>query len=116
MLRGGRDMRRLLGRMGFEMKEVPGVEEVVIRTGDREIVVRNASVSEIAAKGLRMFQVVGEVEERVREVPKAEAPSFTEEDVLLVAQQAGVSRETAEAALRECEGDLAKAIIKLTSG
>jgi nascent polypeptide-associated complex subunit alpha len=39
-----------------------------------------------------------------------------EEDVLLVAQQAGVSMEKARAALEDAEGDLARAILILTTG
>ena len=63
------------------------------------------------AKGVRVFQVMGEeIEEKAIETPK-----FTEEDILLVAQQANVSREVAANALAESNGDLAKAILKLTS-
>jgi len=87
------------------------VEEVIIRTSSKDIVVKSPSVSELRTKGMRMFQVSGEdVEEVVRERPK-----FTEEDILLVAQQANVSKERAEEALTECEGDLARAILKLTT-
>jgi nascent polypeptide-associated complex subunit alpha len=39
-----------------------------------------------------------------------------EEDVLLVAQQANVSMERARAALEDAEGDLAKAILVLSTG
>ncbi|MBI4257452.1 MAG: transcription factor [Thaumarchaeota archaeon] len=101
----------MLERMGVDMKEVEGVEEVVIRTKSRDIVVKDASVAEVTVKGMRMFQVSGEdVEEKVRQAPK-----FTEEDVLLVVQQAGVSRERAQSALEDADGDLAKAILSLTS-
>lgn len=105
-----RQTRRLMERMGVNLEEVPGVEEVIIKTSNRDIVVKNASVSEIKTKGMRVFQVVGEVEERVREAPK-----FSDEDVVLVAQQAGVSREKALAALADSGGDLAKAILNLTT-
>jgi len=97
-------------RMGVNLEEIPGVEEVIIKTPNRDIVVKNASVSEIKTKGMRVFQVVGEVEERIRE-----PPNFSDEDVVLVAQQAGVSREKALAALADSGGDLAKAILNLTT-
>ena len=105
-----RQTRRLMERMGVNLEEIPGVEEVIIKTPNRDIVVKNASVSEIKTKGMRVFQVVGEVEERIREAPK-----FSDEDVVLVAQQAGVSREKALAALADSGGDLAKAILNLTT-
>ncbi len=109
----GRDARRVLKRMGLELKELEGVEEVVIRMKDKELVIKGAVVSEVSGKGMRSFQIMGgEIEEREVE----EKACYTEEDVLLVAQQAGVSKERAEAALKEAEGDLAKAILMLTSG
>jgi nascent polypeptide-associated complex subunit alpha len=105
-----RNARRMMDRMGINMKEIEGVEEVVIKTKDKEIHVRNASVSEVTAQGTKVFQVAGEVEEV--EIEKA---SFSDEDVLLVQQQAGVSRERAVAALEESQGEVARAILKLSS-
>src|SRR3989304_4379302 len=103
-----RQTRRMLDRMGINFEPINDVQEVIIRTKEKDIVVKQASVSEVKAKGTRMFQVVGEnIEEIVREKPK-----FTEEDVLLVAQQTGVSNERARVALEESNGDLAQAILK----
>jgi len=104
-----RQTRRMLQRMGINLTPIEGVEEVIIRTREKDIHVRDANVSEFTAQGVRMFQVVAnEVEEKAREKPK-----FTEEDVLLVAQQAKVSRERAIAALEQCDGESAKAIVSL---
>ncbi len=108
---GGRKNRRMLERMGLDMNQIPDVKEVIIRTSSKDMVIREANVSEINAKGMRVFQVMGsDVEEIEREKPK-----FTEEDVLLVAQQAGVSKERASVALEESGGDLAQAILQLSS-
>jgi len=106
-----RQTRRMLERMGVSMDQIDGVEEVIIRTADKDLVIKNANVSEMKMKGSRMFQVIGEdVEERMREKPK-----YTREDVLLVAQQANVTEAKAEQALKDNEGDLATTILKLTS-
>ncbi len=105
-----RNARRMMERMGINMKEIPNVQEVVIRTPDKEIHIKNPSVSEVNAQGNRVFQVVGEVEE-----VEVEKEAFNEEDVLLVQQQANVSRERAVAALEESDGEVARAILKLTS-
>ena len=108
---GGRKNRRMLERMGLDMNQIPDVKEVIIRTSSKDLVIREANVSEINAKDMRVFQVMGsDVEEIEREKPK-----FTEEDVLLVAQQAGVSKERASVALEESDGDLAQAILQLSS-
>jgi len=105
-----RNTRRMMDRLGIDMKEIPNVQEVVIRTADKEMHITNASVSEVNAQGQRVFQVMGEVEEV--EVAKK---TFSEEDVLLVQQQTGVSKEKAEAALEQSDGEVARAILKLTS-
>ena len=82
-----RQTRRMLERMGVSMDQIEGVEEVIIRTPDKDLVIKNAQVSEMKMKATRMFQVVGDdVEERMRE-----KPLFSKEDILLVAQQANVS-------------------------
>jgi nascent polypeptide-associated complex subunit alpha len=104
-----RNARRMMERMGIDMKEVPNVQEVVIRTADKEMHIKNASVSEVNAQGNRVFQVAGDVEEV--EIEKA---TFNEEDILLVQQQTGASREKVVAALEESEGEVARAILKLT--
>ena len=105
-----RNARRMMDRMGINMKEIPNVQEVVIRTSDKEMHITNASVSEVNAQGNRIFQVAGEVEE-----VEIEKKSFSDEDILLVQQQTGASREKAVAALEQSDGEVARAILKLTS-
>ena len=72
--------------------------------------ITNASVSEVNAQGQRVFQVMGDVEE-----VEVERKTFSEEDVLLVQQQTGATKERAMAALEETDGEVARAILKLTS-
>ena len=67
-------------------------------------------MSEINAQGNRIFQVMGEVEE-VEKTKK----TFSDEDVLLVQQQANVTKEKAIVALEESDGEVAKAILRLVS-
>ena len=57
------------------------------------------------------LEVVGDnIEEKLREVP-----TFKDEDIMLVSQQASVSKEVAIQALTDSQGDLAKAILTLTT-
>jgi nascent polypeptide-associated complex subunit alpha len=105
-----RQARRMMERMGINMKEIPDVQEVVIRTSAKELHIKDATVSEVNAQGNRVFQVVGEVEE-----VELEKEKFNEEDILLVQQQANASREKAMAALEESDGEVARAILRLTS-
>ncbi len=105
-----RNARRMMDRMGINLKEIPDVQEVVIKTADRELHITNASVSEVTAQGNKVYQVTGDVEE-----VELEKKTFSEEDILLVQQQANTTREKAIAALEGSEGEVARAILKLTS-
>ena len=112
MMRGGnREMRRMLDKMGLEMKEMGEIEEVVIRTETKELYLIKPQVVEMKGKDSTIFQVVATaIEERQKEVP-----TFREEDVVLVMQQASVSKDSAIQALIDSKGDLAQAIINLTT-
>ncbi len=110
-MRGNREMRRMLDKMGLEMKDMGNIEEVIIRTDTKELYLIKPQVIEMKGKDSTIFQVVAtDIEEKQREVP-----TFKEEDIILVMQQAGVSREKAINALTESKGDLAQAILTLTT-
>ena len=111
-------MRQAMKRMGIEQEELDGVEEVVIRTADKEYVIRNAAVTAITAQGQRIWQVIGEpvVRDRADATKPAPGPAaIPDEDVKLVAEKAGVSEEEARKALEEAGGEPAEAIIRLMS-
>lgn len=105
-----RQLERQMKSMGIDMYEIEGVKQVTIRTADKEIVFNDAQVSVIDARGQRMYQLVGTPEEKplAREIPDA--------DVVLVAQQAKVPSEVARQALKDTNGDLAEAIVRLSGG
>lgn len=112
MYPGNRNFRRMAGRMGMDMKEIPEVVEVVIRTADRELVITKPTVNEVESKENTTFVVVADGYEE-REVEK---PQFSEDDVDIVCLKTGVDRDRAVAALTECEGEVATAIVRLASG
>ncbi len=113
--RGGRMAGRKAGRvarsMGMEMKPLPDVSEVVIRTAERELIITNPAVNEIESKDNTTFMVVADGYEE-REVEK---PQFSEDDVELICVRTGVDREKAVAALAECDGEVATAMVRLMS-
>ena len=110
-----RDAKRMMQRMGMNMEGVDEVEEVIIRTPTKEIVIEAPEVAIVNVQGQKIFQVAGgKVTERAPQRQTA-APTVSEEDVQLVAGQTGKSPEQAREALMECGGDLAKAILLLQS-
>jgi nascent polypeptide-associated complex subunit alpha len=102
-----RQLQAQMKRMGIVMEELAEVEEVLIRLKSKDIVVKKPSVTFINAQGQKSYQVTGEVTEVQR------APSIPQEDIRLVAQQAGVSEADALKALKESNGEPAEAIVKL---
>lgn len=104
-------MRRMLDKMGLDMTTMDNVEEVIIKTDKKELYLVKPQVIEMKGKDSTIFQVIAsDIEEKQRDVP-----SFKEEDLILVIQQANVSREKAVHALTESKGDIAQAILSLTT-
>ncbi|MCW4020901.1 MAG: nascent polypeptide-associated complex protein [Candidatus Bathyarchaeota archaeon] len=105
-----REARRMMQRMGLSMNPMD-VEEVVLKTKDKEITIENPEVAVLEVQGQRIFQVTGG---EMTEKPIEKKVTVPEEDVQLVAQQANVSLEQARAALEQTQGDLAQAILLLS--
>ncbi|MCC6012883.1 MAG: nascent polypeptide-associated complex protein [Candidatus Verstraetearchaeota archaeon] len=103
-----REARRLMQKMGMEVEEIQGVEEVIFITKDKKITIKNPHVMIMKIGGQKIYQVIGEEKEE----EKIEIP---EEDIQLVAAQTGRSFEEARKALEATKGDIAQAIILLTS-
>jgi len=120
-----KQMARMMKKMGIEQKDIEGVKEVILRFSDKEWVIKNPQVAMIKQAGAETYQIGGSKTERgisgttpVEDVVTEEEVSAPEieipmEDAALVAGQTGVDIETAKQALRETEGDLAAAILKL---
>ena len=102
-------MRKLMKQAGVKMTEIEA-EEVIIRTPDEEYVFENPDVAVVAAAGQKMFQLSGHYTTRRRQ------KEIAEEDIKLVMEQAKCTREEAENALKVSDGDIAAAILQLTSG
>lgn len=97
-----KQMEKAMRRMGMQMEQIDA-EKVIIKTSDKDIVISNPSVSKINMMGQEVFQITGNTEE---------GEKFSEEDVQMVADQAGVSVEEAKRVLDETN-DIAEAILRL---
>ena len=114
-----REQKRMMQRMGMNMDTVGDVQQVIIRTAEKDIVIDEPEVAILQVQGQKMYQIIGgQVSEQSpsqRGSSVAEKSAFSEEDVQLVADQTGKSLEKAKEALQEADGDLAKAILLLQS-
>ena len=125
--RNQRQMELMMRRMGMTTEDVPGVEEVIVRTKTKEHVFRAPEVTILTVQGVRTYQVVGNPEIRPRSsgaaasapahgTPAPAAPAGPpEEDIRLVMEQANVSREEAVEALFQSKGEPAEAILQILS-
>ena len=107
-----RETRRMMQRMGLNMNQLE-VEEAIFRTKDKEIRLENPEVAILEMQGQKIFQVTGG---RMTETALEKKSTIPDEDVQLVAQQAKVTLERAQAALEQTNGDLAQAILLLSQG
>jgi len=98
-----KQMARMMKQMGINTEEV-AAERVIIETADEKIIVEPAQVTKISAQGQDSFQVSGSVRTE---------QSMKDEDVELVMEKAGCTREQATEALTKSGGDIAEAIISL---
>ncbi|WP_457620706.1 nascent polypeptide-associated complex protein [Methanopyrus sp.] len=104
-----RKLQRLMREMGMEQEPISGVERVEIHLKDgSKLIFEKPQVIRMKIMDQEFYQVAGKAK---REKPEEEP--FTDEDVKLVAEQAGVSEEEARKALEETGGDLAEAIMRL---
>ena len=55
MRSGNREMRRMLGKMGLEMNEMDGIEEVIIKTETKELFLIKPQVIEMKGKDMYNF-------------------------------------------------------------
>ncbi|OQD58847.1 NAC-like protein [Methanobrevibacter arboriphilus JCM 13429 = DSM 1125] len=105
-----KQMERQMKKMGMEMKDLPDVKEVIIRFEDKELVIPDAEVNLMNVMGQETYQVTG----TAVEVEIDAEIVIPDEDIEMVANQAGVSKSDAEKALISTNGDLAEAILKLS--
>ncbi|NTV24080.1 MAG: nascent polypeptide-associated complex protein [Nanoarchaeota archaeon] len=103
-----KQMQQAMKKLGMKQEEIETIA-VIIRTPKSDIIIRNPSVQKIDMMGSISYQVAGE--EEIRSLD--EEPEISEEDVKTVMEQAGCSKGSAEAALKEAKGDLAAAILSL---
>ncbi len=102
----------MMQRMGLNMNQLE-VEEAIFRTKDKEIRLENPEVAILEMQGQKIYQVTGG---HMTETSLEKKPTIPDEDVQLVAQQAKVTLERAQAALEQTNGDLAQAILLLNQG
>jgi nascent polypeptide-associated complex subunit alpha len=105
---GGLDpkkMQAMMSQMGIKQVQIDA-DEVIIKTRDGNILIKEPSVMKITMSGQDSFQISGKVTE-------AEASEISEDDIKIVMSQANSSKEKVKDALKKSGGDIAEAILSL---
>jgi nascent polypeptide-associated complex subunit alpha len=102
--------------MGLSMEPMDDIQQVVLKTTTKEIVIEEPEVAIMNLKGQKVYQVSGGKITEKALATKGAKLAVAAEDVQLVAEQTGKSMEEAKRALEESGGDLAKAILLLQTG
>ena len=96
-------VKQAMKKMG--VKEVPiDAIEVIIKTHDKDLIIRNPGVTKVTMMGQESIQITGDIEE---------FSNNDEEDVKTVMEQTSCSEEEAKSALEKTNGDIAEAILSL---
>lgn len=103
-----RQMNQMMRRLGINVKNIDNVKKVIIQTDTKEYIFDNAEVTVMEAQGQKTFQISG------NPAIKDRAEDQTNDDVRLIIEQTGKSEEEARKALKETNGDIAEAILKLS--
>jgi nascent polypeptide-associated complex subunit alpha len=103
-----RQMNQMMRRLGINVKEIENVEKVIIQTNEKEYIFEGAEVTIMDAQGQKTYQVTG------NPIIKERKEELREEDIQLIIDQTGKSKEEALKALEESKGDIAEAIMKLS--
>lgn len=125
---GSRQMRRKMTQQGIDMEPVDATR-VIIEGAEKSLIIEQPEVIKMKQAGQEIYQIIGQAEEVSPESISIESdetilelepgeesevkPTITENDIMLVATQANVDKKEAESILKECNGDIAKAILLL---
>jgi nascent polypeptide-associated complex subunit alpha len=101
-----RELERLMRTMKIKIEDLSTIQQVILKSPSKDIIIDNPVVNVFEVKGEKIFQITGKISEK----PILVIP---EEDIQLVAQQTGSSFEEAKKTLEQTNGDIAAAILSI---
>ena len=104
-----RQMKQMMKQMGMSQDEIAATR-VIIETTGKKFIFDTPSVTRIKMKGDETFQLGGSY--RVEDVTVK--IDISDDDVVIVSEQAKVSLDDARVALENAQGDIAQAIVDIS--
>ena len=103
-----REMQKVMKRLGIKQEEIEA-KLVIIKTANKDFIIKNPQVSKVNMMGQETFQIVGDI----TEVDKDGKAEINDDDMDTVMEQTNCTKEEALEALQQSKGNLAEAILKL---
>jgi len=99
-----KQMGQMMKRFGIKNEELDAKQVVILLNNGKKLIIDNPTVQSIEMQGTKTYTVAGNAKEE---------SGVPEEDIQMVAESAGVTKEKAKEALIESNGDIAEAILAL---
>ena len=99
-----KQMEKMAKQLGMKMETIEAEQVVIKLQAGGEIIIDNPQVTKVNMMGQDTFQITGDIKEKEDE--------GDEDDVEIVSEKAGVSKDEAKRVLDETN-DIAEAILKL---
>ena len=100
-------MQAMMKQLGMSQEEIAAVRVIIEKPDETKTIIENPSVVKMNIQGQEMYQVSGgEIREN---------EGIREEDIKAVMEKTGCTKEQAEKVLKSTKGDLAEAILELSS-
>lgn len=99
-------IQQMMSKMGIKQEEIEA-NRVIIETDEKRIIIDNPQIVKVNMQGNENFQISGDIREE-------DSEENTEEDIKTIMEKTSCSKEQAEKALKETNGDLAEAILSLS--
>ncbi|EQD30159.1 nascent polypeptide-associated complex protein [mine drainage metagenome] len=110
-----REVKRMMAQMGIKSVDMTDVKKVVMEAAAKDYVIENPQVMMIEARGEKYLQISGSMKEIPKQAGAAPNVQYNEDDIKLIMDQAKVDRSSAIDALKKADGEVAQAIINLTT-
>lgn len=99
-----KQMQGMMKQFGIKTEEINAIKVIFELENGSRLVIDNPNVSAMNAQGQKIYSVVGNA---------VEEKGLNQDDLNMVIEQTNASKEEAEKALNESNGDIAEAIMKL---
>ena len=103
-----REMQKAMKRLGIKQEEIDA-EEVIIKTHNKDLIIKNPNVTKVNMMGQETFQIIGDI----IEVDRDKSIEINEDDIATIIEQTNCTKEEALEALEKSNGNLAEAILRL---